>query len=136
MGSSPADNIKTLEQVQRRAARYVCHDYTARTPGCGTAMVEDIGWESLQDRRYTASLSLLNKIQHGLVDVESSQFLRPSDSRTRGQGVLFQERINCDVCFNSFSPRTIRNRNELPRDITETSTLEEFRTSLARQLVH
>ena len=129
-------DIKTLEQVQRRAARYVCNDFTTRTPGCVTAMVEDIGWESLQDRRYTARLSLLYKIQHGLVDIESSQYLRPSDSRTRGQRGLFQERINCDVYFNSFFPRTIRNWNELPRDITETSTLEEFRTSLARQLVH
>ena len=125
MGSSPA------EQVQRRAARYVCNDYTTHTPGCVTTMVEDIGWESLQDRRYTARLSLLYKIQHGLVDIESSQYLRPSDSRTRGQRGLFQERINCVVYFNSFFPRTIRNWNELPRDITEISTLEEFRTSLA-----
>ena len=124
-------DIKTLEQVQRRAARYVCNDYTTRTPGCVTAMVEDNGRESRQDR-----LSFLYKIQHGLVDIESSQYSRPSDSRTRGQRGLFQERINCDVYFNSFFPRTIRNWNELPRDITETSTLEEFRTSLPRQLVH
>ena len=129
-------DIKTLEQVQRRAARYVCNDYTTHTPGCVTAMVEDIGWENLQDRRYTARLSLLYKIQHGLVDIKSSQYLRPSDSRTRGQRGLFQERINCDVYFNSFFPQTTRDWNELPRDITETSTLEEFRTSLARQLVH
>ena len=52
-------DIKTLEQVQRRAARYVCNDYTTHTPGCVTAMVVDIGWESLQDRRYTARLSLI-----------------------------------------------------------------------------
>ena len=129
-------DIKTLEQVQRRAARYVCNDYTSRTPGCISAMVEDIGWESLQVRRYTARVSLLYKIQHGLVDIESSRYMRPSDSRTRGQRGLFQERTNCDAHFNSFFPRTIRDWNELPRHITEASTLEEFRTSLARQLVH
>ena len=129
-------DIKTLEQVQRRAARYVCNDYTSRTPGCISAMLEDIGWESLQERRYTARVSLLYKIQHGLVDIESSRYMRPSDSRTRGQRGLFQERTNCDAHFNSFFPRTIRDWNELPRHITEASTLEEFRTSLARQLVH
>ena len=129
-------DIKTLEQVQRRAARYVCNDYTSRTPGCISAMVEDIGWESLQERRYTARVSLLYKIQHGLVDIESSRYMRPSDSRTRGQRGLFQEKTNCDAHFNSFFPRTIRDWNELPRHITEASTLEEFRTSLARQLVH
>ena len=128
-------DIKSLEQVQRRAARYVCNDYTTRTPGCVKAMVKDIGWESLQDRRYTARLSLLYKIQHGLVDIEGPRYLKPSDSRTRGQRGLFQERINCDVYFNSFFPHTIRDWNDLPRDITEASTLEEFRTSLARQLV-
>ena len=129
-------DIKTLEQVQRRAARYVCNDYTSRTPGCISAMVEDIGWESLQERRYTARVSLLYKIQHGLVDIESSRYMRPSDSRTRGQRGLFQERTNCDAHFNSFFPCTIRDWNELPRHITEASTLEEFRISLARQLVH
>ena len=134
-------DIKSLEQVQRRAARYVCNDYTyladytTRTPGCVKAIVKDIGWESLQDRRYTARLSLLYKIQHGLVDIEGPRYLKPSDSRTRGQRGLFQERINCDVYYNSFFPHTIRDWNDLPRDITEASTLEEFRTSLARQLV-
>ena len=37
-------DIKILEQVQRRAARYVYNDCTTRTPGCVTAMVKDIGW--------------------------------------------------------------------------------------------
>ena len=128
-------DIKSLEQVQRRAARYVCNDYTTRTPGCVKAMVKDIGWESLQDRRYTARLSLLYKIQHGLVDIEGPRYLKPNDSRTSGQRELFQERINCDVYYNSFFPHTIKDWNDLSRDITEASTLEEFRTSRARQLV-
>ena len=62
-------NIKGLDQVQRRAARYVCNDYTSRNPGCVTTMIKDIGWESLQDRRCIARL--LYKMQHGLVDVDS-----------------------------------------------------------------
>ena len=67
-------DIKTLEQVQRRPARYVYNDYTTRTSGCVTAMVKDIGWKSLQDRRYIARLSLLYKMQHGLVDVDTSSY--------------------------------------------------------------
>ena len=68
-------DIKILEQVQQRAARYVCNDYTTRTPGCVTAMVRDIGWECLQDRCSIARLSLLYKMQHGLVDVDTSSYL-------------------------------------------------------------
>ena len=75
-------DIKTLEQVQRRAARYVCNDFITLTPGCITAMVDDIGWESLLS---AARLSLFYKIQHGLVDIESFCYLKPSDSRTKGQ---------------------------------------------------
>ena len=54
-------DTKILEQVQRRAARYVFndYDYTIRTPGCVKAMVNDIGWVSLEDRRSIARLSLL-----------------------------------------------------------------------------
>ena len=43
-------DVHTLEQVQRRAARFVNRNYTQRTPGCVTNMVQSLGWESLQQR--------------------------------------------------------------------------------------
>ena len=43
-----SSDIHNLEQVQRRAARFVNHNYTERTPGCVTNMVQSLGWESLQ----------------------------------------------------------------------------------------
>ena len=58
-------DIKALEEVQRRAARYVFNDYTTRTPGCVTDMVKDLEWESLHDRQQISRLCLLYKIQHG-----------------------------------------------------------------------
>ena len=127
-------DIKILEQVQRRAARYVYNDYTTRTPGCVTAMVKDIGWESLEDRCSIARLSLLYKMHHGLVDVDTSSYLQQGDSRTRGRRGFFQERINNEVYFNSFYPRTIREWNNLPGDITAATSLEEIRASLTSRL--
>ena len=111
-------DIKILEQEQRRAARYVYDDYTTRTSGCVTAMVKDICWESLEDRRSISRLSLLYKMQHGLVDVDTSSYLQQGDSRTRGRIGFFQKRINSEVYFNSFFPRTIREWNNLPGDVT------------------
>ena len=35
--------IHSLEQVERRAARFVHHNYTERTPGCVTNMVQSLG---------------------------------------------------------------------------------------------
>ena len=54
--SSSWDPYKTedadyLDKVQRCAARYACNNYTKRTQGCVTAMVNLLGWETLQDRR-------------------------------------------------------------------------------------
>ena len=69
-------DVHTLEQVQRRAARLVHRNYTQRTPGCVTNMVQSLGWESFQHRRYMDRLSIPFKIQHGLVDV-SPEFVQP-----------------------------------------------------------
>ena len=122
-------DIKTLEQVQCQAARYVYNDYTTRTPGCVTAMVKDIGWESLQDQQYIARLSLLYKMQHGLVDVDTSSYLQQRDSCTRGSRGFFRERINSEVYYNLFFPHTILEWNSLPGDITAATSVEEFQAS-------
>ena len=44
-------DINSLDQVQRRGARYICNNYCDRTPGCVTKMIQDLGWQSLQEKR-------------------------------------------------------------------------------------
>jgi hypothetical protein len=39
--------IKSIEEVQKRAARFVHNNYTDRTPGCVTNMVKSLKWENL-----------------------------------------------------------------------------------------
>ena len=43
--------IQTLENVQRRAVRFVINDYTSRTPGCVTSMLTSREWQTLEQRR-------------------------------------------------------------------------------------
>ena len=43
--------IGNLEKVQKRAARFVFNNYTDRTPGCVTKMVESLKWGKLEERR-------------------------------------------------------------------------------------
>ena len=62
--------IKAIEQVQKRAARFVNNNYTDRTPGCVTKMVTSLKWESLEDRRKQNRLCMLFKIQHDLIDID------------------------------------------------------------------
>ena len=42
--------IHSLEQVQRRAARFVYRSYTECTPGCVSNMVQNLGWETFNIR--------------------------------------------------------------------------------------
>ena len=43
--------IRLLEKVQRRAARYVTNNYTDRSPGTVTSMLEYLKWKSLEHRK-------------------------------------------------------------------------------------
>ena len=119
-------HIAALEQVQRRAARYVCNDYHSRTPGCATKMIDDLNWEPLEVRRRHERLGMLYRIQHNLVDIPIDRYLQVSDSRIRGPTKFFQERISDATYSNSFFPRTVRDWNKLPVEIVSAASLEEF----------
>ena len=62
-----------LDKVQRHAARYACNNYKERTQGCITAMVNSLGWETLQDRRKMQRLTMLFKIKHNLVEIPEAE---------------------------------------------------------------
>ena len=54
--------IQTLENVQRRAARFVINDYTSRTQGCVTNMLTTLEWQTLEQRRRLSRLAMMYKI--------------------------------------------------------------------------
>ena len=125
------EGISCLDKVQRRAERYACKNYTERTPGCVTAMVSSLGWESLQLRRKRHCLTMLYNIRHNLVEIpESESIVRSNDSRTRGTQRLFVLYTNVTVYKMSFFPRTIQEWNKLPSTITDILKIEAFKTAL------
>ena len=68
-----------------KAARFVQSAYADRTPCCVTKMVQDLGWKSLEHRRYISRLMVLFKIHHQIVEVSgATETLQLNDSRTRG----------------------------------------------------
>ena len=123
-------SIQTLEEIQKRAAWFVMDDYTTRTPGCVTRMQEDLGWDTLQNRRRDSKLSMLYKIDQQLVDVKKEPYLQSGDSRTNGGHKFYQERTTSEVYRNSFFPRTAIDWNKLPHKVTAAEFLDEFRGSL------
>ena len=96
-------DVHTLEQVQGQAARFVYRNYTQHSLGCVTNMVQSLGRESLQQRRYMDRLSMLFKMQHGLIDI-SPEFVQPGDSHTRGSQRIRQLEANKGVYIYSFYP--------------------------------
>ena len=124
-------DIKCLDQVQRRGARYVGNNYWDKTPGCVSAMVRNLGWHSLQEKREDHRLTLMYKIQNNLVDVNHEHILKQGDSRTRGRSRLYQSAATSAVSSNSFYPRTTRQWNQLPVFVTDATSLEGFKAALA-----
>ena len=68
-------NINILEMVQRRYARFVFHDY--RRSSSVIAMLDQLHWASLQERRAQAKVEVMFRIVNGLVDIPTS-FLTPT----------------------------------------------------------
>ena len=60
-----SSDINQLEQVQRRAARFIHRNYWDRTPGCVSRMVNELGWQPLADRRHTHRLIMLVRFSVG-----------------------------------------------------------------------
>ena len=89
-------NIKALEH----AARYVFDDFSTRTPGCVTKMLDDLEWEPLEVRRRHDRLCMLYRMQHNLVIIPANRYLSPSDSRTRGTIKFYQERITDTLVYH------------------------------------
>ena len=124
-------HIRALESTQRRAARFVTGRYRDRTPGCMTAMVQQLQWDTLAQRRLTSRLVMLYKISHDLIDIHAPSYLIPGDSRTRGTLKYAQPTTGREVYNNSFFPRTIRDWNGLPSSVRGANNIEAFRMLLS-----
>ncbi|KAL8624779.1 hypothetical protein ACOMHN_002472 [Nucella lapillus] len=120
--------IKQIEAIQRRAARFVTNRYH-RTASV-TQMLERLGWPSLQQRRQAARLATLYKIHHNLARVDKTKLKQLPERRRRGHDQQFQQiptqGANRFRHF-SFLPRTIREWDQLPQDTVAVETVDAFR---------
>ena len=62
-----------LEKFQRSAARYIFNNYK-RTPGTVTGLLDKLQWDSLEECRLVHRLTMLYKIQKGLMNLNPSNF--------------------------------------------------------------
>ncbi len=120
------DDIRILEQVQKRAARWVLHRYH-RTSSV-TDMTDQLGWRSLINRRSDARLTMFYKILHGMVAISPLQYMQPVKRVTRHTHSLACIRLpaRCAYYAHTFFPRTIIQWNALPGDVALAPSVDSF----------
>ncbi len=130
------NHIATLEQVQRRAARFVTGDYS--TYSSVTSMLDTLDWLSLQERRCAARLGMLHKARAGETAVKLPPYVQvPSSQSLRGHQTWSYSpiRASTDYYLYSFFPRTIRCWNILPASLItikdSTQFMQEIRSGFA-----
>ena len=92
-------DVATLEKVQRRAARFVKGDY--KRESSVKQIICDLGWQSLEARRAVSRLSLMYKIAHGLVDVESQILVRSGRATRQSQGQHYRNILALKSCYRA-----------------------------------
>ena len=128
-----AKDITALEGVQRKAARFVKHDYSRYSSV--TTMLQDLGWTSLQDRRRDYRLALFYKVAHELIAVPAGELDLVSPARPTRANHKYKYRelgFNTTELKHFVIHRTISEWNKLPAHAVEAESLASFKAQLAR----
>ena len=128
------NNIQKIEAVQRRAARFVTNNYN--TTSSVTAMMEQLQWESLQQRRMRAKVVMTYRILHSLVAIPSSPYFHHLGAATRGHSYRYRVPYSrTTIHKESFIPSAIRLWNQLPEGVTSMESLESFKTGIQTVII-
>ena len=129
------ENKGKIEMVQRRAARWVSNDYSIYSSV--TEMMSNLGWRSVENRRYDACLLMFYKIVYGLVAIPVPSYLEHPEVYTRHTHHLAYIQIHTSVCYcqYSFFPMTVVLWNRLPADLVLNPDLDSFKVGV-RKISH
>ncbi len=121
---------KQLEMVQRRAARFVCNDH--RRTSSVTAMIKDLKWESLEERRNKLKATMTYRVINKLVDVDLPNIFTRNTRTTRGHNQrCFVPYCSTEALRNSYFHSAVRIWNKLPLDLISSKDLDTFQRNLA-----
>ena len=127
--------INQLDMVQRRAARFVKNTPYRRSenPTSVTAFVEELGWDSLQNRRLHSRLTMFYRVTQGLVEIPPQYHPKPHPQlkSTKCHPKQFQRhQTEVNAYTYAFLPRTIKDWNALPWDVVAAESLGTFKQRL------
>ena len=127
------NHIGKLEDVQRRAARFVKGQY--RRDVSVTKLQEELQWRTLQERRLCARLTMFHKATNGEEVLTLPPTAPPStgDNRTSHDLQFTQPRARTETYIYSYFPRTIRIWNILPASVVYAPNADIFKSRLHEQ---
>ena len=119
----------TIERVQRRAARYVTRRY--QHSDSVTAMVQQLKWDTLEQRRLKGRVTMGYRVVHRLVKISDAQLI-PSTAHTRGHNQKFRQLpARTNYYKHTFFPSVVPLWNALPDHVVSATTLDAFKERLA-----
>ena len=124
------NHINQIESIQRRAARYVHHNYE-RTASV-TNMIIQLEWNTLQQRRQMQKLTMLYKIVNALIAIDIRNHAEQAKRLTRSNQLHNYVPISTNTSYYkaSFFPSVIPSWNALPTQIKTAESLGNFKTQL------
>ena len=129
-------DIKKLEKIQRNAARFVKKDYSRHSSV--TAMMKDLNWKPLQERRRENRLLLLFKILNNLVAIPPDKHLsfknKKYNLRSNHSKEINLKTSEVDSHKNSFFPKTILDWNDLTENQISCQSVIQFKAALQRTI--
>ena len=128
------DLITKIENVQRRAARFVVNDYSRTTSV--TEILNNLQWTSLKDRRTISRLSILHKARLGLIALPVDDLLQPvrRPSRHSHSNSYQIIRANKDCYKYSFILQTLIDWKQLPYNITTIEDNQKFKEAVTNNI--
>lgn len=127
-----AADSNSLELIQRRAALW-CTGAFRRSPT--TSLLNDLGWDTLANRRSNAKLFLMFKIINGLTPEYLSNLIPPQVQASTTY--TLRNRVNFRIPFartqlmkNSYIPASLRQWNNLDPELRNSRTLPTFKSKI------
>ena len=128
-------NIKKLDEVQRRAARFGTNNYSWRDSI--TEILDELEWDSLSLRREATRLTLFKQMLTGETAIPNSlvepHLCRGGGCNAHTQAIAIPITTK-DIYKFSFIPRTIKSWNKLPNSIVEITETEAFKPAVTEHL--
>ena len=122
-----ANKIKQIEMVQRSAARWVTSNYE-RTASV-TAMLNTLGWHTLQQRRLAHRLVLFHRIILGSIAIYIPSYIEAQTVDLRSKSFI-QPYARTELYRNSYFPRTISEWKRVPPDISAITDTDRFKAAV------